>query len=82
MRTYGGGRNLLRGLGRTNLDLSLAKNTQIFERLNAELRLEAFNVFNHTEFNDPNTSILSSFFGQVRGAAAPRIVQIALRLTF
>lgn len=82
VRTYGGPRNSLRGPGRTNLDLSLAKTTQIFERLNAELRLEAFNVFNHTEFNDPNTNVFSSRFGRVTSTFAPRIVQIALRLTF
>lgn len=82
LRTYGGPRNAIRGPGRTNLDLSLAKTTQIFENLSAQLRLEAFNVFNHTEFRSPSTNIYSSHFGAVTSAYAPRIVQIALKFTF
>lgn len=82
LRTYGGPRNPIRGTGRTNLDLALGKTTQVFENLKAELRLEAFNVFNHTEFTNPNTNIYSSQFGQVTNTYAPRIVQLALRLSF
>jgi hypothetical protein len=82
LRTYGGPRNVIRGTGRTNLDLALGKSTQIFENLKAEMRLEAFNIFNHTEFTDPNTNIYSPQFGQVTGTYAPRIIQIALRFAF
>jgi hypothetical protein len=46
-------RNVLRGPGRTNLDLSLAKTTPLYrERITLELRVDAFNVLNHTEFNN------------------------------
>ncbi len=82
LRTYGTGRGIFRGPSRTNLDLALAKSTQVFESLNAEFRLEAFNVFNHTQFMDPNTTLTSPTFGQVFQTFDPRIVQIALRLTF
>ena len=82
LRTYGGPRNALRGPGRTNLDFSLAKSTQVFENLRAELRLEAFNVFNHTEFRRVYTNIFSGNFGRARDTYDPRIVQIALRLSF
>jgi hypothetical protein len=82
LRTYGAHRNSFRSPGRTNLNLSLAKNTQLFENLNAELRLEAFNLFNHTQFSGVDTGIGSSTFGQVVAAYPPRIVQIALRLSF
>lgn len=82
LRTYGTGRGIFRGPGRTNLDLALAKSTHVYENLNAELRLEAFNVFNHAEFEDPNTNLASPTFGQVFATYDPRIVQIALRLTF
>jgi hypothetical protein len=82
LRTYGTGRGIFRGPSRTNLDLALAKSTRIGESLSAELRLEAFNIFNHTQFMDPNTNIASSTFGQVFQTYDPRIVQIALRLTF
>lgn len=82
LRTYGTGRGIFRGPSRTNLDLALSKSTHIYEDLNAELRLEAFNVFNHTQFMDPNTTLGASTFGQVYQTFDPRILQIALRLTF
>ena len=84
-------RNFFRGPGRTNLDLALAKNTAFTEHVNLELRLEAFNVFNHAEFANPETNLDSATFGQISsttlgsGVAAlqtQRIVQIAGRLTF
>jgi hypothetical protein len=88
---YGLPRNFFRGPGLTNLDLTLAKTTQIYENLKAELRLDAFNVFNHTEFANPDTNIFSSTFGQIINTAdngvtnapgGPRILQVALRLAF
>ena len=88
---YGLPRNFFRGPGRTNLDLAMAKTTVITERVNAEFRVEAFNVFNHAEFANPDTNILSSTFGQITntefgtGSTAvhtERILQLALRLTF
>ena len=66
----------------TNLDLTLAKSTQIYENLRFELRLDAFNVFNHAEFQNPDLGITSSTFGQVTDTFDPRIVQIAARLVF
>lgn len=91
-RTYGLHRNTLRGPGLVNLDVALAKTTAITERVNLELRLEFFNALNHPEFAQPTfldnaTNINSPDFGQItttgtfRGAA-PRIGQIAARLTF
>jgi len=82
VRTYGLPRNFFRGPSRTNFDLALAKTTQVFERLNAEFRVEAFNIFNHTEFQNPDTNINSGTFGQITGTYDPRIVQLALRLSF
>jgi hypothetical protein len=82
LRTYGGPRNTFRGPGHTNVNISLAKDTQIYENLNAQLRLEAFNVFNHTQFSTIDTGIGSSTFGQAIATYDPRIVQIALRLSF
>ena len=83
-RTYGTlGRNAFRTPGRTNVDLALAKRTALVrERVHSELRLEAFNLFNHAQFREPSTTITSSLFGQITDTYAPRIVQIALRLTF
>jgi hypothetical protein len=49
------------------------------------LRLEAFNVFNHTQFFGPlsvNGTIGSSSFGDVVSAAPPRILQAAVKFSF
>lgn len=82
-RTYGTlGRNSLRGPSRTNLDVSLSKNTAITERLNLQFRAELFNIFNHAEFNNPNLSYTSGTFGQISTTADPRIIQLSLRLSF
>jgi hypothetical protein len=91
-RTYGLHRNTLRGPTLTNLDLALAKTTSITERVKLELRVEYFNALNHPEFAQPTSgngtaNLESITFGQVtttgtfRGAA-PRIGQLAMRLTF
>lgn len=82
LRTYGLGRGIFRGPSRTNLDVALAKAIPIHESFNAQFRFEAFNVFNHTQFMDPNDNILQPTFGQVTSTYDPRILQIALRLMF
>ena len=81
--TYGTlGRNSFRGPGATNVDLALAKKFKIRERATLELRGDAFNVFNHTQFSNPDTSISDLTFGQISTTAAPRILQVALHLMF
>jgi hypothetical protein len=77
-------RNSFRGPRRVNMDLALEKATDLVgERLKLLFRVEAFNIFNHTEFRPPSaTSITSGTFGQITGTYDPRILQLALRLTF
>ena len=81
--TYGTlGRNSFRGPGATNIDLALAKKFRIKEKATLELRGDAFNVFNHTQFSNPDTGISDLTFGQITNTAAPRILQVALHLSF
>lgn len=84
LRTYGSlPRNALRGPGRTNVDLAIAKSTQLIgEKLNMEFRAEFFNIFNHAEFRDPSTNPASSLFGQVTTTWDPRIIQFGIKLGF
>jgi outer membrane receptor protein involved in Fe transport len=84
LATYGTlPRNFFRGPSQTNVDMSLTKSTALFrERVKLEIRGDFFNIFNHTEFNNPVTSITSPKFGQVIDTADPRIIQIAARFTF
>lgn len=86
--TFGNsGRNILRGAGLNNWDISLFKNTSLSERFNLQFRAEFFNAFNHTQFGpfpgnffslDPNSS-----FGVYRSTQhAARIIELALKLSF
>jgi outer membrane receptor protein involved in Fe transport len=77
-------RNSLHGPKRVNLDVALEKSTALMgERAKLIFRVEAFNVFNHAEFRPPaDRSVQSGTFGQITGTYDPRILQLALRLTF
>ncbi len=76
-------RNFLRGPGNYNVDLSVSRNFNVYERLRFQLRLESFNVLNHPNLNAFTTSNpTGSQFGFATGAADPRIFQAAGRFTF
>jgi Carboxypeptidase regulatory-like domain/TonB dependent receptor-like, beta-barrel len=63
--TYGNaGRNIIRGPGSFNIDASIIKNTKI-GRFATEIRIEAFNVLNHPQFGNPNTTIGNAAVGTI-----------------
>jgi hypothetical protein len=78
------GHNSLRGPGRDNWNISLFKSFAISEARGSrlELRVESFNTWNHTEFNQVSNGLGASNFGQVTSAFDPRIFQIGLKLYF
>jgi len=95
--TYGNlGRDVLRGPGNLQFDLALSRIFPIHESFRLEVRAEAFNVINHTNFVAPATgtgipgistggislSTSSSNFGQITTAGDPRILQFAMKLYF
>ena len=64
-------------------DASLIKRTYLTERMNIELRLEAFNVLNKTNFNVAQTqSINSNNFGFITSTFEPRVLQFAAKFNF
>jgi hypothetical protein len=81
---------VLRGPGRNNWNTAIFKNFKISERFNAQFRAEAYNTFNHTQYNAIDTTIqynaagvnTRSSTGNVTSARDPRIMQFALRLMF
>lgn len=77
-------RNSFHGPRHSNLDLALEKSTNLVgEQTKLMFRAEAFNIFNHAEFRPPAaTSVLSGSFGQIGGTYAPRILQLALKVSF
>jgi hypothetical protein len=54
------GRDIIHGPGRNNFDLSLFKDTKLTERTTLELRLEVYNLFNHTQFNQIDNQSLGA----------------------
>ena len=68
--------------GLANFDLTLAKNTQLTERVRLQLRAEFFNAFNHPQWNGVALGFNNSIFGRVTSAHDPRIMQIGLKLSF
>ena len=59
------GYDRLRGPGLANWDMSLFKNVSIKEKARIQLRLEAFNAFNHAEWGAFNTAITFNAAGKV-----------------
>src|SRR5690349_7718419 len=71
------------GPGYWNVDTAVIKRIKFKERLGVELRLEAFNVFNHTNFSVPTTlNIDDTDFGKINSTFDQRILQLAWKFTF
>jgi hypothetical protein len=73
----------LHSQGIANYDFSAMKSTKIWERANLQFRTEFFNIFNHTQFNPPATSLDGGNFGQILSQQnQPRLIQVSLRLNY
>lgn len=72
----------LRGPGYTNWDASVTRSFHVWRESTLQFRAEYFNVLNHTEIRNPNTSSSASAFGTITGAYDPRIAQFALKYVF
>ncbi|HXX19336.1 MAG TPA: carboxypeptidase-like regulatory domain-containing protein [Candidatus Acidoferrum sp.] len=78
-------RRYFSGPGAFNTDLVLQRNFEIRETQTLQFRVEAFDVFNHTQFFGPeavNGDVDNSLFGHVVNTADPRLLQLALKYTF
>jgi Carboxypeptidase regulatory-like domain len=75
-------RRFFSGPGLNNWDMALLKDTKFSESKTLQLRFEAFNVWNHAQFQNPNGLINSSTFGVVTSANPPRIMQVAAKFLF
>lgn len=77
------GRNTIRGPGFSNIDFSAFKNFRFGERYNVQFRGEFFNLPNHPNYGQPNTSFGSAAFGTIRTLTGNmRQIQFGLKLTF
>jgi hypothetical protein len=75
-------RRFFHGPGINSTDLALLRDIHIKESHVLQVRAEAFNAFNHAQFNNPNGSINSSAFGLVTSAVNPRVYQFAAKYRF
>lgn len=88
-----GSRNILRGPNYFNMDAGLAKSFALVpsKRINFQFRADAFNVFNHPNFDDldygsyggEDNITATSNFGQLTAMnGAPRVLQLSGRIEF
>jgi hypothetical protein len=78
---------VLLGPGIVDFDMALYKDFHFHETAFIEFRAEAFNVFNHPNFNNPNASVnengtVNASYGAITSAKDPRIMELALRFEF
>ena len=89
------GRNILRGPGVINTDVSLFRAFPIRERMQLQFRAEAFNASNTPHFNNPGANVsnmrlsstgtitdLGNFMSVTSARADERVFRFALRLQF
>ena len=74
------GRSILRGPGQNRLDLSLFKNFSLPRNATVQLRVEAFNAFNHPNFAGVSQNLTAANFGVITSARDGRIVQLGAKL--
>jgi hypothetical protein len=77
--------------GVERIDLGLLKNFRFTENINLQMRAEAFNLFNHTNFggsgggvgvNGIDTGLGDTNFGQATSARMPRTMQFSGKMYF
>jgi hypothetical protein len=77
------GRNILRGPSQKNVDFSVARRFSIREGTALEFRADFFNLLNHANRDNAVSDISTVDFGKVLTfSSSPRIIQLAMKLTF
>ena len=67
----------------SNTDFAILKTIPITESTHVDFRAEFFNIFNHTQFFNPDGNVSDwSQFGQITQVRDPRLVQFAVKLFF
>ncbi len=75
-------RRFFHGPGFNNTDLGLSKMIPLNDAMHFEIRGEFFNIFNHTQFNNPAGDVSSATFGNVTSAHDPRIGQVSAKFVW
>ena len=73
----------IQGPGSISWDTALFKHTKLSERLDLEVRAEAFNILNHANLGNPGTNIsVPASVGLITGRNGSRVVQFGARIAF
>ena len=75
-------RSLCCGPGENQWDITVSKRIAITESKYFQFRTDIFNLFNKTQFVNPDGNFSNPTFGQVLSARDPRLVQFALKFYF
>jgi hypothetical protein len=77
-------RTICCGPGLQNWDFSVHKKIPLSETKYLQFRAEIFNVFNHTNFSNPDGGFSdgTSAFGKITSAGDPRLLQFAMKFFF
>jgi len=73
---------IIRGPGQELFNAAVYKTFDIMDKAHLEFRAEAFNLFNHTNPQNPNTTLGNANYGKVTAAYDPRILELAARVRF
>jgi hypothetical protein len=76
-------RGVIKGPTTTRFDATLAKSFKFSESKSVQLRLEVFNIFNHTNFTTVALAVSTpQTFGTVTGVRDPRNMQLGIKFLF
>jgi subtilisin-like proprotein convertase family protein len=76
------GRGVVQGPPTTRFDFTMTKNIRFGESMRLQLRGEAFNIFNHTNFRTIGTNITLGTYGTVTAVRDPRTIQLGAKFYF
>ena len=75
-------RSICCGPGENQWDITVSKRIAISEARYFQFRADVFNLFNKTQFVNPDGNFSNTTFGEVLQARDPRLVQFALKFYF
>jgi hypothetical protein len=66
-----------------NIDLAVVRTFSARDRIETQIRAELFNALNHVNLGGPYSTVNNAArFGRIESAAAPRTIQLAMKLVF
>lgn len=76
------GKNVYSGPSAFTMDMSASRSFEFTERTSFAFRADAFNIFNHPVFSNPDTHLNDADFGDVTGSGGGRSMQLSGTFTF